>query len=56
MLNLDSFDGFQPTARSLAEGYLKAARRLQKSPGMPGTVIVEPSLSEWKWLPDSLWL
>ncbi|HTI75112.1 MAG TPA: iron-containing redox enzyme family protein [Mycobacterium sp.] len=34
MLNLDSFDGFQPTARSLAEGYLKAARRLQKSPGM----------------------
>src|SRR6478672_3032968 len=34
MLNLDSFDGFQPTARSLAEGYLKASRRLQKSPGM----------------------
>lgn len=34
MLNLDSFDGFLPTARSLAEGYLKAARRLQKDPGL----------------------
>src|SRR5882757_614334 len=34
MLNLDSFDGFLPTARSLAEGYLEAARQIQKSPGL----------------------
>jgi hypothetical protein len=30
MLNLDSFDGMLPTARSLAENYLQAARRRQQ--------------------------
>jgi hypothetical protein len=34
MLNLDSFDGFLPTARALAEGYLEAARKLQDDPGL----------------------
>jgi hypothetical protein len=34
MLNLDSFDGFLPTARLLAEGYLQAARQRQTSPSL----------------------
>jgi hypothetical protein len=34
MLNLDSFDGFLPTARSLAQNYLDAARRRQKAAGV----------------------
>jgi len=32
MLNLDSFDGFLPTARELAEGFLAAARNRQADP------------------------
>jgi hypothetical protein len=32
MLNLDSFDGFLPTARSMAEKFLSAARQRQKDP------------------------
>jgi hypothetical protein len=34
MLNLDSFDGFLPTARGLAEGFLDAARRRQQDPAL----------------------
>lgn len=34
MLNLDSFDGFLPTARALAEGYLDDARKRQKTSGL----------------------
>ncbi|MDH6242644.1 iron-containing redox enzyme family protein [Mycobacterium sp. OTB74] len=34
MLNLDSYDGFLPTARTLADGYLHAARDRQTKPGL----------------------
>ncbi|MDQ1440489.1 MAG: hypothetical protein QOG97_717 [Acidimicrobiaceae bacterium] len=34
MLNLDSFEDFLPVARSLAEGYLDAARKLQADPNL----------------------
>jgi hypothetical protein len=34
MLNLDSYDDFLGTARSLAEGYLAAARKRQEDPGL----------------------
>lgn len=34
MLNLDSFEGFLPKARELAEGYLAAAREVQKDPSL----------------------
>jgi len=34
MLNLDSFDGFLPVARALAEKFLDAARRRQQDPAL----------------------
>jgi hypothetical protein len=34
MLNLDSFEGFRPTAKALAERFLDAARRRQDDPGL----------------------
>lgn len=43
MLNLDSFDGFLPTARQLAERFLAAARKLQKSPSL------EPQLRPFRY-------
>jgi hypothetical protein len=43
MLNLDSFDGFLPVARSLAQGYLDAARKLQADPNL------EPELRSFRY-------
>ncbi len=42
MLNLDSFEGFLPTARALAEGFLDAARKLQKSSTLEAELRVFP--------------
>jgi hypothetical protein len=42
MLNLDSFDGFLPTARALAEGYLDAARRKQQDPNLEAELRAFP--------------
>jgi hypothetical protein len=48
MLNLDCYDGFLPTARSLAQGYLEAARQLQRSSGL------EPELRPFAYTKEAL--
>jgi len=47
MLNLDSHTDFLPTARSLAERFLGAARTLQADPGL------EPELRPFRYTPAS---
>lgn len=47
MLNPDSFDGFTPTARALAEGYLAAARRRLDGGGL------EPELRAFRYSPQA---